>query len=83
MELIEEYAKAYKSKSLTDQQALKLLNNHLLNEQVRLRKRNAYIQKFRKILSPKKVVRLFQVENKMDAVINYELAAVIPLVLVD
>ena len=81
--LIEEYAKAYKSKSLTDQQALKLLNDHLLNAQMRLRKRNAYIQKFKEIIPPKKAVRLFQVENKMDAIINFELAAQIPLVPMD
>jgi hypothetical protein len=81
--LIEEYAKAYKSKSLTDKQALTLLNAHLLNELVRIRKLNAYIQKFKEIIPPKKTVRLFQVENKMNAIINFELAAQIPLVPVD
>jgi len=81
--LIEEYAKAYKSKSLTDNQALSLLNAYLLNEQMRLRELNVYIQKFKAIIPPKKAVRLFQVENKMNAIINYELAAQIPLVPVD
>jgi len=81
--LIEEYAKAYKSKSLTDIQALMLLNAHLLNEKMRSRKLNDYIQKFKEIIPPKKAVRLFQVENKMNAIINYELAAQIPLVPVD
>ena len=83
MALIEEYAKAYKSKSLTDIQALMLLNAHLLNEKMRSRKLNDYIQKFKEIIPPKKAVRLFQVENKMNAIINYELAAQIPLVPVD
>ena len=32
--LIEEYAKAYKNNSLTDTQALKLLNGHFLNQQI-------------------------------------------------
>ncbi len=81
--LIEEYAKAYKSNSLTDIQALMLLNAHLLNEKMRSRKLNDYIQKFKEIIPPKKAVRLFQVENKMNAIINYELAAQIPLVTVD
>lgn len=81
--LIEEYAKAYKSKSLTDNQALSLLNAYLLNEQMRLRGLNAYIQKFKEIIPPKKAIRLFQVENKMNAIINYELAAQIPLIPVD
>ena len=83
MELIEEYAKAYKAKSLTNDQALQLLNNHQSIERDKVWKRNAYIRRFQEIIPPKKVVRLFQVENKMDAIINFELAAQIPLVPMD
>ncbi len=36
--------------------------------------------KRKKILPPKKGVRFFQVENKLDAIINFELAGGIPLV---
>jgi hypothetical protein len=35
---------------------------------------------FNKVLPPKKVVRYFQIESKLDSVIDYELAARIPLV---
>ncbi len=56
------------------------LNGYQLYEQVKLRTRNTYVQKFKEILPPKKVVRFFQVENKLDAIINFELVAGIPLV---
>jgi hypothetical protein len=35
---------------------------------------------FRKLLPAAKVTRYFQIENKLDAVVNYDLAAAIPLV---
>ena len=80
VKLIAEYRDAYVTKTLSDRQALKLLNGYQLYEQVKLRTRNTYVQKFKEILPPKKVVRFFQVENKMDAIINFELAGGIPLV---
>jgi hypothetical protein len=41
--------------------------------------RQAYLPKFRKVLPEGKVVRYYQIENKINAAINYELAASIPL----
>ena len=35
------------------------------------------------LLPPKKVVRYFQIENKLDSVIDYKLAGRIPLVSAD
>jgi len=80
VKLIAEYRDAYVNKTLSDRQALKLLNGYQLYEQVKLRTRNTFVQKFKEILPPKKVVRFFQVENKLDAIINFELAGGIPLV---
>ena len=39
-----------------------------------------WVPRFREILPAKKVARFFQLENKMDAVIEYDLATSIPLV---
>jgi len=41
--------------------------------------RAKYVKKFKKVLEPKNVLRFFQVENKLDAMIIAELAAEIPL----
>ena len=46
----------------------------------RLNLLKSYIPKFSKVLPTKKVVRLYQVENKLDAILGYELARGIPLV---
>jgi hypothetical protein len=38
-----------------------------------------YVGRFDDVLPPKKLVRYFQIENKMDAIISLGLAAVVPL----
>jgi len=46
----------------------------------RLQVRRTYLDEFAKILPGRTVARFFQIENKMDAVIRYDLAATIPVV---
>jgi hypothetical protein len=41
--------------------------------------RQKHVKIFKKLLPPVKVARFFQLENKLDAVVNYELAQSIPL----
>ena len=76
--LIDNYAKNYKT--MTDATAKKLLNDMVVLENDRLKLRKAYLPKFRNVLSDKKVARYYQLENKIFAVVSYELAQVIPLV---
>ena len=75
--LIEDYAKNYET--MTDATAKKLVNEMLVIENERLKLRRAYLPKFRKVLSEKKVARYYQLENKIHAVVMYELAKIIPL----
>jgi hypothetical protein len=44
-----------------------------------LKLRQSYLPKFRKVLSEKKVARYYQLENKVEAVIEYDIAKQIPL----
>jgi hypothetical protein len=44
-----------------------------------LKVKNSYIGKFGRVLPMKKVARYFQVENKLEAAVDYELAGRIPL----
>lgn len=44
-----------------------------------LRLQKKYLSNFRKVLSEKKTLRYFQIENKMDTIIEYDLAQVVPL----
>ncbi len=66
--------------NLSDQLAEKLLNDYLSIEKARLDVKGKYVPRFRKVLPSKKVARFFQVDNKLDALINAELASEIPLV---
>ena len=66
--------------NLSDQLAEKLLNDYLSIEKARLDVKAKYVPRFRKVMPSKKVARFFQVDNKLDALINADLASQIPLV---
>jgi hypothetical protein len=78
IKLIKDYAAAYAT--MTDKDAKKLLDEFMTIEGLRLKVRQAYLPKFRKVLPEKKVARYYQIENKIFALVNYELAKDIPLV---
>ncbi|MGH7478235.1 MAG: hypothetical protein ACREJ8_01410 [Candidatus Methylomirabilales bacterium] len=76
--LLEEYARTYRA--MSDQVAKKLLDEFLAIEADRLKLRQAYLPRFRKALPDTKVGRYYQLENKIHAVVSYDLAWLIPLV---
>jgi hypothetical protein len=78
MKLIENYAE--RSESMTNDSAKKLLDEYLTIERLRQKVRGTYLPKFRKVIPETKVARYYQIENKINAVVNYELAKQIPLV---
>jgi hypothetical protein len=75
--LIQAYAANYET--MTDATAKKQLNELLAIQGDRNRVLKSYVPKFEKVLPAKLVARYFQIENKIDAVVSYELAARIPL----
>ena len=76
--MIQSYAKDYES--MTDEAAKKLVDEYLDIEGDRQALRKAYLPKFRKILPETKVARYFQIEQKIHAIMSFELAENIPLV---
>jgi hypothetical protein len=78
LKLVEDYAENYNS--MTNDVAKKLLDEYLTIERLRQKVREASLKKFRKVLPEMKVARYYQIENKISAVVNYELAKEIPLV---
>jgi hypothetical protein len=78
IDLLNEYFASYET--LTDTEALALLDKHLDWEHDILKIRTAYANKMRKVLPGKTVARFFQIENKMDLIVEYELAGEIPLI---
>ena len=76
--LIEDYAESYKD--MKNEKAKALLDELLTIDSLGLKVRQAYLPKFRKVIPEKKVARYYQIENKIQAMLNYELAREIPLV---
>lgn len=65
--------------NMTDEKALELWNKSMKNVDELSKLKKSYFKKFQKVLPGKKVVRYFQVENKVWALINAQLALEIPL----
>ena len=75
--LIRDFAKHYNS--LSDEKAKAMVTEYLSIEKAKLKLRQRYVRKFEKVLPPKKVMRYYQTENKLDALVNVQLAREIPL----
>jgi esterase/lipase len=76
--LIKDFAKNYEN--LSDEKADELWNGVLSYQLQLLKLKKSYYKKFKKIISPGDAARYFQIENKIEALINASLAAEIPLI---
>lgn len=76
--LIKEYTKHFGA--ISDDMARELLEDYVLIERDRQKFREYYLARFRHVLPEKKVVRYYQLENKIEAAITYDLAARIPFI---
>jgi hypothetical protein len=56
------------------------MRDYLAAEADRLKVRRDYIDEFAKVVPGLTVARFYQIENKIDAVVRYDLAATIPVV---
>jgi hypothetical protein len=75
--LIKDYGDAYEK--MTDDSAKKLLDEYMTIESLGPKLRQTYLPKFRKVLPEIKVMRYYQIENKIQAALMYEIASKIPL----
>jgi len=78
IKLIGKYAENYQT--MTNEIAEKLLEESLDIECDNTELKKFYVPKFLKVLPAKKVVRYYQLENKIDAAGNYEIAKEIPII---
>jgi len=74
------YADAYKKGPVSNETAKKLLGESMAIEESELKLKQALVPKLEKALPGAKVARYVQIENKIRALVKYELAANIPLV---
>jgi polyhydroxyalkanoate synthesis regulator phasin len=80
VKLIDNYAADYQAKTLTDEKAKKLTDELVAIGKAEAELQAASVPKLSKVLPPKKVARYLQIENKIRAVVKYELAKAVPLV---
>ena len=78
--VLESYAADFKSKSLTDDKAKQLIDEALAIDQAEANLKSTYAPKLSKALPVRKVARYLQIENKIRAVVKYDLAQGVPLV---
>ena len=76
--LVESYAADFRSKSLTDDKARKLIDESVGIELAEAKLKSEYAPKLSKVLPAKKVARYLQIENKIRAVVKYDLASGVP-----
>ena len=77
VEEVQAFAKAYQN--LTEQDAKAKLDEVVAIQQARLDTQKAFIPKFRAAISQIKTTRFFQIDNKMHAMVQCEIAKMVPL----
>ncbi len=78
LKLIDDYGKNYDT--MTDKKALELTNKYLELEAERVKQLRACIPRVVEAVGARKAARYMQLENKITAIVRYDLAAEIPLV---
>jgi hypothetical protein len=73
------YIEAYNKGPISDDLSTKLVKDSLELEGDELESKQKHLAKVKKVLPPYKVVRYAQIENKIRALVKYELAVGIPL----
>ena len=78
--VLDSYADDARKKSLTDDKARKLIDEAVAIDQAEVNLKSNYAPKLSKVLPAIKVARYLQIENKIRAIIKYDLAQGVPLV---
>jgi hypothetical protein len=77
--LLVDYAKDYNARTLTDAKASALADRSLAIEEAELKLKRATAAKVRKVLPGIKATQYMQIENKIRALVKYEIAGEVPL----
>ncbi len=78
--VLDSYAGDFRNKSLTDDKAKKLIDEVNAIDQAEVNMKSTFAPKLSKVLPAIKVARYLQIENKIRAVVKYDLAQGVPLV---
>jgi hypothetical protein len=78
LRIIKDYRAEYDT--LTDAQAIALIEEYLDTDRDRAALRRNYLPQFTAVMPGRDVARFDQIENKMEAILRYDLASSIPVV---
>jgi hypothetical protein len=80
LSLIDEYAARYGNDTVDDEFADRAIKDSIKIQIDTAKIRDKYWKKFRRIIPATKAARFYQLENKMDAEVEYILAGGVPLI---
>ena len=80
VEMIKTYADNWNAKTMDNEKARKMISTYISIQMDELLMMQSYSQELNSLLPSTKVARYLQIENKIRAIIKYELASQIPLV---
>ena len=79
-DLLQRYAREYSAGAVKNDEARQMIDELMDIEADELKRKRAVVAKLNKVLSGKKMARYLQIEQKIRAVVKYELADSVPLV---
>jgi hypothetical protein len=77
LKLVTDYAKSFDT--MTDVQATALMSEHLAIQRDVIKVKDKYRPRFEKVIPPKLVLRFYQVENRLDVILQMGVLSEIPL----
>jgi hypothetical protein len=80
VKLVTSYANSYNDVSVTDEQGVALTKDFLKLQKASVEIKQKYVGRFNKVLPGKSVMRFYQIENKLDAMMAVSVSEAIPLV---
>ena len=78
LQLLKEYAGVYQT--MTDKEAVALAKKVFLLEEKRTQLKRTWFKKFSKVVPAKKAAQFFQIESQLNAALDLQLAASLPLI---
>jgi hypothetical protein len=76
--IVAEYTKSFRS--MSDEKARQLVKDYLAVERERADLREKYLDAFSEALPGRTLVRFYQIENKIQAIVRFQLARDIPVI---
>lgn len=78
-DLLVNYSNAYRAGTVTEELANQFVDEYLDIQQQVLSVKQDYLDDFRAVLPARKAGRFYQLENKMEVELEYELSRIVPL----